>query len=98
MPVSQTEESSAEIPRLFLVRLPREGGYNYVVCRGEVLFDDTNLPESVEGAVLEAFEHALLYLRNRIDLLLALPQQGIDELELHAIGKGPGASRMAADD
>ena len=58
MPVSQTEESSAEIPRLFLVRLPREGGYNYLVCRGEVLFDDTNLPESVEGAVLEAFAQA----------------------------------------
>ena len=56
-------------------------------------------PAAVEGeGHREAFEHALLYLRNRIDLLLALPQQGIDELELHAIGKGPGASRMAADD
>ena len=56
-------------------------------------------PAAVEGeGQREAFEHALLYLRNRIDLLLALPQQGIDELELHAIGKGPGASRMAADD
>lgn len=50
-------------------------------------------PAAVEGErQREAFEHALLYLRNRIDLLLALPDARIDELALRAIGRTEGAT------
>lgn len=47
----------------------------------------------------EAFEMALLYLRNRISLLLALPMASIDEMtlrfELRRIGSGDGATPVA---
>jgi arsenate reductase (thioredoxin) len=50
-------------------------------------------PAAVEGeGQRAAFEHALIYLRNRIDLLLALPDGAIDELALKRIGKAEGAS------
>lgn len=59
-------------------------------------------PAAVEGeGQRKAFEQALIYLRARIALLLALPEEGIDELELHArlraIGREPGASHAARD-
>jgi arsenate reductase (thioredoxin) len=50
-------------------------------------------PAAVEGeGQREAFETALRYLRNRISLLLALPDARIDELALRAIGRTEGAS------
>ena len=54
-------------------------------------------PAAVEGAgklgrQRAAFERALVYLRNRIDLLLALPDSAIDELALGRIGRSEGAS------
>jgi arsenate reductase len=56
-------------------------------------------PAAVEGeGQRQAFERALLYLRNRIDLLLALPDERIDELALRGIGRGEGASPSARDD
>jgi arsenate reductase len=57
-------------------------------------------PAAVEGArQREAFERALLYLHNRISLLVELPVASIDELTLHdrmrAIGAGEGATAKA---
>lgn len=50
-------------------------------------------PAAVEGeGQRAAFERALQFLRNRISLLLALPDEGIDALALKAIGKAEGAS------
>ena len=54
-------------------------------------------PAAVEGeGQRDAFETALRYLRNRIALLLALPDERIDELALRAIGRSEGASEGAA--
>ena len=54
-------------------------------------------PAAVEGeGQRQAFETALRYLRNRISLLLALPDEAIDDLALRRIGKEPGASEGAA--
>lgn len=57
-------------------------------------------PAAVEGArQREAFERALLYLHNRISLLVELPVASIDELTLRdrmrAIGAGEGATAKA---
>jgi arsenate reductase len=50
-------------------------------------------PAAVEGEKQrDAFEQALRYLNNRISLLLALPDERIDELALREIGRGPGAT------
>lgn len=55
-------------------------------------------PAAVEGQrQREAFERALGYLRNRISLLLALPDDGIDALALQTIGKSEGASQAARE-
>ena len=57
-------------------------------------------PAAVEGAGQRAaFERAMLYLQNRISLLLALPIRNVDELTLRArlreIGAGEGATSAA---
>lgn len=53
-------------------------------------------PAAVEGeGQRAAFERALGYLRNRISLLLALPDDGIDALALKSIGQSEGASEEA---
>src|SRR5690606_32673216 len=50
-------------------------------------------PAAVEGeGQRRAFERALIYLRNRIDLLLALPDGAIDVMALRQIGRSEGAS------
>lgn len=55
-------------------------------------------PAAVEGeGQREAFEQALRYLRQRISLLLALPDEAIDALALRGIGKAEGASAAARD-
>ena len=56
-------------------------------------------PAAVEGeGQRRAFERALGYLRNRISLLLALPDDGIDALALKAIGRAEGATPSARQD
>lgn len=56
-------------------------------------------PAAVEGeGQRRAFERALGYLRNRISLLLALPDDGIDELALKSIGTTDGATPVAGQD
>jgi arsenate reductase len=56
-------------------------------------------PAAVEGkGQRAAFERALGYLHNRISLLLALPDEGIDALALNSIGQSEGASEAAARD
>lgn len=56
-------------------------------------------PAVVEGeGQRRAFERALGYLRNRISLLLALPDDGIDELALKSIGTTDGATPVAGQD
>ncbi|MFN2274685.1 MAG: arsenate reductase ArsC [Anaerolineales bacterium] len=57
-------------------------------------------PAAVEGeGQRDAFERALLYLRNRLSLFLALPMQSIDDMTLRAklreIGTTAGASEAA---
>lgn len=53
-------------------------------------------PAAVEGeGQREAFEQALLYLRNRVSLLVALPMAGIDELTLRGRLREIGASEGA---
>jgi arsenate reductase len=53
-------------------------------------------PAAVEGeGQRKAFERALGYLHNRISLLLALPDDGIDALALRSIGEAEGASKGA---
>ena len=58
-------------------------------------------PAAVEGeGQREAFEAAMRHLRNRISLLLALPPEGLQELELKsrlaAIGRTEGATTSPA--
>jgi arsenate reductase (thioredoxin) len=56
-------------------------------------------PAAVEGeGQRRAFERALGYLCNRISLLLALPDDGIDALALKAIGRAEGATPSARQD
>ena len=56
-------------------------------------------PAAVEGdRQRAAFERALHYLRNRISLLLALPDDAIDHLALRRIGEAEGASEGAKRD
>ena len=53
-------------------------------------------PAAVEGeGQRDAFEQALRYLRNRIALLVALPDAAIGELALRRIGSGEGATAAA---
>lgn len=53
-------------------------------------------PAAVEGeGQRKAFEQAMLYLRNRIGLLLALPDDAIDQLALRQIGASEGATLAA---
>ena len=53
-------------------------------------------PAAIEGeGQRAAFERALHYLRNRISLLLALPEASIDQLAICAIGRNEGASAGA---
>lgn len=53
-------------------------------------------PAAVEGeGQRAAFERALGYLHNRISLLLALPDGGIDALALKSIGETAGATPAA---
>lgn len=57
-------------------------------------------PAAVEGeGQRQAFVDALRYLRRRIELLVALPVESLDEMSLgsrlRAIGQEPGASRGA---
>jgi len=46
----------------------------------------------------EAFEQALRYLRNRISLLIELPEESLDELALREIGAGEGATERSRSD
>lgn len=53
-------------------------------------------PAAVEGeGQRAAFETAMMYLRKRIDLLLALPDEAIDEIALRRIGRIEGATSAA---
>ena len=53
-------------------------------------------PAAVEGeGQRHAFEQAMHYLHHRLSLLVSLPDEGLNELALRSIGKGPGATDAA---
>lgn len=73
MSVNQAAEVSDDFPRYFLVKMPVQEGFHYIVCEAVISVNGDKLPDAVKNAVQHAFRDAA---RGDPGEVIALPNPG----------------------